>query len=536
MAEIAVNQASNGAFDALDCLELSLYGMQMETEMYKTLVDYKDTMRFEGEFLSPQFDHEKMETFACLAWNYLKACYITRENMLGIYQTQKNDEHYEIAVQGILEYQDKTAELLDVLNARIDGVTQERAKQQEEVRQVENRYLLKAVKSIYNNGGNYVKKDNAVYFWKYREDSFEKIAKFGIFGKLAGEGNQLIKRAEDGTETVIYQGSGYDKIFIHNGRFYLTGSEPSSYGFYMSNVYSIDMDGKDRKDYGPGKILDLDEENGVLICMSVDYKDSLYLIYCEDGSRTELCEYAEYLGREGQYAYYENKAENNNLLIERVALDGSQTETVLEIPGYAQQYGLEEGASIIASQIYNGYLYFNYGYIAGTARLYQEGVIGRVRLDGSGYQVIAGTGVRKNETFYVYANDSGEVFINIRDLYGGNYRIALKDLSITSVETISATMGEIFCEGGAAYFYPEANNVLVQIVKDDRLDNASGMGETYFQVRDAQIVDGYIYYITEYSVHNPEGDMGWRYSYERKETTLYRRPLNGDQIEVIYQY
>lgn len=395
---------------------------------------------------------------------------------------------------------------------------------------------------VSDNGGDYVSKDGAVYYWKYKDDSFDKSALWGDFGRLAGEGNQLVKRLEDGTETVIYQGSGFGGIWIFQDRFYLTGTAPASdsHNDYEGDIYSINMEGKDRKDYGTGTILAMAEDSSTLIGTLADYKSTLFLIDCAAGRRTELCENAVYLGCQGGYVYYEDCNESGSLKIMKAAADSGQKETVLYIPGYAKQNGLDEYsssyASILSAQLLDGYLYFNYGTIAGTASLYQEGVIARVGLDGSGYQLIAGAEIPKNQWLYAAAGGKDGISIYTSDLGGNNIEISPGDMKTRPAAEAKGTLGEVLTDNRTAYFYPKADNKKVVIVTDERLNPASGTEDSYFRVRDAQISGKYIYYVTEYSTHKPDKDVGWRYCYERQETVLYRRLLDGGEPEALYRY
>lgn len=542
LGEIFADQESGGAFDGLDCLELSLYGMQLETGAYRTLLECRNALRYEGDMTSPDFDQEKLKDFTALAWSYLKACYVTRENMLGIYQTRKHKQEYEIAAEQIIEMQEETARLLEVLNSHIDGVTPERIIMHDEVRDTENRYLLKSVKEAFNNGGEYVRKGESIYYWKYNKDSFDKTAFYADFPRMTGENNQLVRRLDDNTETVVYQGSGYGNIFIYGGRFYLTGSSLRATSWSEPCepfIYSIDMEGKDRKDFGPGRILDMDEENGFLVCMSAEPEEKLYLINCEDGERTQLCESAVYMGGEGGYVYYENCNEKGSLVIEKAEVHSGQKETIVSLPGYALDNGLQEWTFVLVSQILEGYLYFNYGFIDnGTGSIYGGGLIGRIGLDGSGYEVIAGPEISKGEALYVYADERGGLFVVTKDTLnkGLGVEISLENKTVKELGTERAGLGEILCENGTAYFYPNADNNSVQILTDPRLSRYPESQDYFYHVCNAEIAGEYLYYVTECSIHKSDGDIGWRGSYERQETILYRRLLEGGEPEELYRY
>ncbi|MDO5415791.1 MAG: hypothetical protein Q4F29_01205 [Lachnospiraceae bacterium] len=97
IGEFMVNQYTSGAFDALDALNLSLYGMQLESASLNALVDYRAGMRADVDMTELRYDESKLETFSALAWVYLKSCYVTRKNMLDFYQTQEKNEQYELA-------------------------------------------------------------------------------------------------------------------------------------------------------------------------------------------------------------------------------------------------------------------------------------------------------------------------------------------------------------------------------------------------------------------------------------------------------
>ncbi len=54
---------------------------------------------------------------------------------------------------------------------------------------------------------------------------------------------------------------------------------------YLSSVYSIDLDGKNEKHIGTGRIEGIDEEKGILVCTLVDESNTyqLYQLDCASG-------------------------------------------------------------------------------------------------------------------------------------------------------------------------------------------------------------------------------------------------------------
>lgn len=163
------------------------------------------------------------------------------------------------------------------------------------------RERLRAAKSreqeIFNNGGEFLRVGDKVYFRKFRFDEDSSIANMGYyrtnpynkglrsdFGYWDIKGKKFHKLFED---------RGHGPIFYLNGRFYLQEWSESSEG---SRVYSVDISGKKKKLLGEGKLAGVDAATASVVLQS----SSKLSVYREGALRKELdvsynllCEFAD---------------------------------------------------------------------------------------------------------------------------------------------------------------------------------------------------------------------------------------------------
>ncbi|MDO4719110.1 MAG: hypothetical protein Q4A78_00465 [Peptostreptococcaceae bacterium] len=163
------------------------------------------------------------------------------------------------------------------------------------------RERLRAAKSgeqeMLNNGGEFLRVGDKVYFRKFRFDEDSSIADWGHhrtnpysknlrsdFGYWDVKGKKFHKVFEDG---------GYGPIFYLNGRFYLQERSENREG---SRVYSVDINGKKKKPLGEGKVAGVDAATGSVVFQS----SSKLSVYRGGALRKELdvnynllCEFAD---------------------------------------------------------------------------------------------------------------------------------------------------------------------------------------------------------------------------------------------------
>lgn len=167
-----INEFTGGIFDSKDCLELSLYGMGLESSAYDVYVKYKNSITYEGSVFDPHFNDEQLKFYTSLSWSYLKTCYITRQNMIGIFQTHKNDTNYDYILEDSFKTQKEICELMAVLmtsqNFGEYGITPSSSIAHSEKKEINNEYLLSIIRhnknGAFNPGFATISNNNIIYY------------------------------------------------------------------------------------------------------------------------------------------------------------------------------------------------------------------------------------------------------------------------------------------------------------------------------------------------------------------------------------
>lgn len=141
---------------------------------------------------------------------------------------------------------------------------------------------LSLIEGLKDTSNIYAYQDGKIYFRKYHEDSYEETALWANYDFIPGAQNEIVCIDSDGKETELFTDEGYDDIYLINDRFYITDGEfNEESGIAYSQLYSVDMQGNDRINYGDGKILAIDREKNIII-LKMREQDGWYrLLYSE---------------------------------------------------------------------------------------------------------------------------------------------------------------------------------------------------------------------------------------------------------------
>jgi|GEM_PF-6102444 len=250
--------------------------------------------------------------------------------------------------------------------------------------------------AIENNGGIFVSRGDDVYFREYTDANYEDIALYGMFGAIENEDSKLNRLKPDGSIETLFEIDGADEnIFILNDRFYLQRE---------NGLYSIDMNGENQKYLGKKNIVQIDAERE-LIVLEYDTNISIYSAHNDEEyiiakDRTHFG-FVKYDVKSGIVFYdafndsisYE-MAQNGQLELRTVHYDGTDNRTLaITEPNLYDNDGhspyMYSPARIWSLHLLNDYVYFSYGSTGGSGNYFQGGNISRVRLDGSGYEVLS---------------------------------------------------------------------------------------------------------------------------------------------------
>lgn len=400
---------------------------------------------------------------------------------------------------------------------------------------------------VINNGGLYVEYKGEVYYRQYTADSFYPDGLWGDYGIINGAPKNMMRIKADGTREIAFSDKGNGKIFIYQDRMYLSKYDES----YRPILYSVNLDGSNELFIGYGEFLELDEKNGYLICYTSDenYNYSLARFNCAGNEMKVYSLYtpfSTYLGYVNGVIYYSGDPGYENsydqVIICSVNIDGSDEKQLVnhftDLNEYQDYY-----LSIVNSQIVDNTLYFVYGGYAGTGHFFQGGHIGKVNLDGSGFEILLGApgslaAEVTDEIFYV-ANINGNHILYYRDLSVKNYALHLQTGRVEPVSLALNPEGIPFeYMDGISIFENGSTKpkTLIPYVDYSYLGVDLNQENYLFTIKDIEECKDYVYYKLEVSERDTEYDIGWREGYRRLKSLVIRQDLSGEIVEFLYEY
>lgn len=406
-------------------------------------------------------------------------------------------------------------------------------------------YKCHGITQVLNNGGNVVGWNGNVYYFRISQGAYAKSAVYGNYSLDPKASNDLVVRAQDGTEKVIISTQSSGSIWICSNRilfrksdkswYYVDLKEPEKERFFTS----ADIIG-----YIPEQdMLVLQEDSGLVRTSDTrgneteiiqgDYtaiavKDDFYYHYSHDGS--------------GNYEFY------------RCDLTGKKVETlgtirVAEVSGW--------GRSLEDICVGEDGIYVMVGYYAGTGYFFQEGSIYYLPFGGEMELLVDGevrypmmylaTEYLEDGTVsdqYLYYFTSGDV------LGMGLYQGAMSEgVSRYSVRTgVTEAVEYPLCSQNVPFLY-EGQVLLLEggvepsVVLDVQTAADMGCGILGFREDSSAVYHTDVdkvgedwYIVMTYSKRDPSADFGWREGYARNYTKLFRvTPETGDW-ELIHSY
>ena len=143
------------------------------------------------------------------------------------------------------------------------------------------------------------------------------------YGFIPETQKEIVCIDSDGKETELFTDEGYGDIYLINDRFYMTDGEfHIESGSEYSQLYSVDMQGNDRIDYGDGKILAIDKERNIIVLKMREQDGWLYYSKVKmmesveglcavslEGEYRELIVLTSNINKEESYPYREGREE-----------------------------------------------------------------------------------------------------------------------------------------------------------------------------------------------------------------------------------
>lgn len=250
---------------------------------------------------------------------------------------------------------------------------------------------------------DFVAYQNEVYYREYNEKSFSPGKTDEWYDDYVTEPDvesKMMCVGGDGAVRELFQDKGSGDIYIQDGRFYMMElSEKEDMQYW--HVYSVDMNGKDRRDYGEGWIVGADAENHVLLYEWIDnssygtdingmYDNKIFKINTLSGETEQiLSDYVKsnFLLLKDGTVYFgvpsgQKRKDNYPEKLYSLSLADGSIKELAEICG-------EGGMNLRIRKLVvsDNKAYFSYGRYEGSARGWSGGSMGMAMLDGSGYRI-----------------------------------------------------------------------------------------------------------------------------------------------------
>ncbi|MBQ3665649.1 MAG: hypothetical protein II919_06050 [Lachnospiraceae bacterium] len=443
---------------------------------------------------------------------------------------------------------DKEEDWDDTEQKSSDDMSDEKSHEKKTINEGEKQVISD---DVINNGGTVIACDGKTYYWKYNEESFNGEALYQHYAPQKDAKNELVCVSEDGSEEVLYTGNAGGALYIMGDRLYFLKNTYNENGYSYTDelVYMKFVKGKwnsnDIHRVGNGEIKAVDTKRSMIIFDGDlgDGKTCLYAIDQNDES-TFIGYAVSFVAYEDGMIYYqdnsaiqnEDDARNGSVALYQSDLEG---DSVLLAKTEPDLYEFASGGKCVieCAQVVDDMIYFSYGRYDGSAYLFQGGNIARVSKNGTDYEVV--TSIGENNQFYVYSDQKGEKLI-FQKLYNKNLVMDLNTGEEKETSKPAGAVGKAFAAYSddsnetKYYLYQEADGKVSELFSD--IDYKSENPEEAVSFKDVECVGEYVYYRIDYGMHNQENDVGWRYSYDREKTEVYRKNLETDETELLYEY
>ena len=406
----------------------------------------------------------------------------------------------------------------------------------------------------------YAYRDGKVYYRQYHEDSFAQSGLWGNYAPVPGTEKEMVCIDQAGVKSELFQDKGCGAFYLIGERFYM---------MEVGNLYSVDMEGQDRIDYGMGEIIAVDEAEHIILLERIDeeYRSHYCVLDCETGACKSLSLQGMGLDEPGDallFCAYQDRcvylqkidstAKTTDLYA--VSMEGEWQKVITLTPKAEHYYN----DYIVHMEVCGDRLFFLYGGYDGSANLYQGGRIVTVKKDGSDYRSVQGPGdseAYQADCFYL-RQDAEKMLLYypnkfIVDRGGGAYQyydVTAWDIGADTFYPVEMPADVI---GARNFYIDEENNVLALPDPSGRIVKAAAHLEDFIQVLPNEAVEddlqlrfsqfyyknGYFYFKAEYSVWSKEDCIGWRDGYRRVKTQHYRLKLGEDaaqKAELLYSY
>ncbi len=428
---------------------------------------------------------------------------------------------------------------------------------------------LSLIEGLKDTNNIYAYQDGKVYYRKYHEDSYEETALWANYDFIPGTQKEIVCIDSDGKETELFTDEGYGDIYLINGRFYMTD------GSVDRQLYSVDMQGNDRINYGDGEILAIDREKNIIILKMREQDGTGYyaLNYKTGEKKTIFLDtddfHTHFWAYQDGWLYFV-KREIEDSVIDRlyaVSLEGEQSE-IIALTSDRNKDPRSYNETIVDVEVDGDRIYLIFGGYDGSASVFQGGKLISIKLDGTDYKAVATEG----DTFYI-SHDNGNTLVYFPSselplaVPGEGYDTTVWDMEASTCRPSEFHQSILRSYDRQMYLtrcYNSANKGVLceQTLYDDEekrtniyaISGDSGkvvrvamdLGGYFTKWEDEEVdlieyedlyyVDGFLYYTVKYSIWDEDTSIGWRDGYRRLRSEVYWLEIGKSTAQMLYSY
>lgn len=435
---------------------------------------------------------------------------------------------------------------------------------------------LSLIEGLKDTNNTYAYQDGKIYFRKYHDDSYKEMSWGTNYSFIPGTQKEIVCIDLEGKETELFTDEGYGDIYLINDRFYMTDGEfHIESGSEYSQLYSVDMQGNDRIDYGDGRILAVDKERNIIILKMWEQDDAgYYVMNYETGEKKAM--FFEYDGAHNTFEAYQDgwlyyskvKMMDSVERLCAVSLEGEHRELIALTSDINKEESYPYREGILHVEVDRDRIYFIFGGYDGSASVFQGGTLISMKLDGTDYKAVETSG-----DFFYISHDDGKAFVyfpchyrpfaDYDEVYGTTVWDVDANICRSSelLQSIlksydrqmyltrcyhSANKGAL-CEQVLyddeeektnIYAIPDDSGKVVRVAMDlggyiTKWDNEEAGRIEY---ENLYYADGYLYFTVKYSVRDEDDCVGWRDGYRRLRSEVYRLEIGKSAAQMLYSY
>ncbi len=425
-----------------------------------------------------------------------------------------------------------------------------------------------ALKQASQSDHSYAYQDGKVYFRQYHADSFEEGAVWGHYAPIAGTTKEMVCIDADGQMTTLFSDQGFGDFYLIGSRFYMMEKHityENDVKRVRDRLYSVDMQGEHRSEYGEGEICAVDLDRAILILklFSEETGEAVYnVLDCKQDTLTEIAHdpsneliFWEY---QDGWCYFDRHTEEV-CHVTAISLDGAYNEIAALAPSEAAlEYGYNE--DLWGMKVAGDRIYMKYGSYAGSAAMYQDGRIITTKLDGTDYR-----GIECGADCFMVCSEAGRPLVYFPECVADNgdpYATGVWDLENNIIAASDFPYQLIYeyqeqhvpvyrkedrsylmCERNGAFYGVFSDSAQIVRLADEMNQEIGQRAEVDWQWEQAPFsyhhlyyADGFLYFEVEMNRYDDTYAVGWRDGYRRVQTNLYRRNLSDGTMELLYTY